>query len=132
MRLPKSIRKFNKRTINRLTGKIARSTWGPFCIIRHKGRRSGAQYETPIIAIPKGSDFIIALTYGPEVDWYQNIRAAGQCAIVWHGRTYEIDKIEPMHVRAARPYFPAFELAILRLMGTDHYVRLIGRNGENG
>ena len=124
MKFPSSVRYFNKRFLNRLTGKIARSSGGPFTIIRHVGRRSGKPYETPIIAIPTADSFVIALTYGPAVDWYRNVLAAGQCQVLWHRREYTIDTIEPMEAQAALPYFPWFERTILKLVGIQDFVRM--------
>lgn len=56
-----------KHTLNPLTRRLARSSLGPFSIIRHVGRRSGKLYETPIIVAPHRGGFVIELTYGPEV-----------------------------------------------------------------
>ena len=125
MKLPSRLRYFNKRVLNRVTGQVARSSWGPFCIIHHVGRRSGKPYETTIIAIPTAGSFVIALTYGPDVDWFRNIRAAGGCKILWHRQLYTIEKIEPMESRTALPYFPGFERMILRLVGIQHFVRMV-------
>lgn len=124
MKFPNGLRSFNRRYLNRLTGKIAHSAWGPFCIVYHVGRRSGKTYETPIIAIPEADGFVIALTYGANVDWFRNVSAAGRCEILWHQRAYAIDKIEPMTVEAALPHFPWLERRILRLVGIQDFVRL--------
>jgi deazaflavin-dependent oxidoreductase (nitroreductase family) len=125
VKFPKGLRYFNKHVLNRITGQAARSSWGPFCIIYHVGRRSGKPYETTIIAIPTAGSFVIALTYGPDVDWFRNIRAAGGCKILWHRQLYTIEKIEPMESRTALPYFPGFERMILRLVGIQHFVRMV-------
>ena len=63
------IRFFNKRFLNRLFLKFAGVSRTPFAVIRHVGRRSGKPYETPIIVMPVSGGFVVALTYGPEVDW---------------------------------------------------------------
>jgi deazaflavin-dependent oxidoreductase (nitroreductase family) len=118
------MRNFNKRFLNRLTGKIAHSAWGPFSVIYHTGRRSGKAYETPIIAIPAEDSFVVALTYGPDVDWYRNVVSAGTCRILYHRREYVIGKIETMETKTANPYFPLPERMILRLVGTRHFVRM--------
>jgi deazaflavin-dependent oxidoreductase (nitroreductase family) len=122
MKFPSGIRYFNKYVLNRLTGKIARSSWGPFSIVYHVGRRSGKPYETTIIAIPTAASFIVALTYGPDVDWFRNVTAAGRCKILWHSRVYPIEKIEALEVETALPYFPAFERTILQWVGIQDFV----------
>jgi deazaflavin-dependent oxidoreductase (nitroreductase family) len=132
MKFPKGARAFNKRFLNRLTGRIARSSWGPFSVIYHTGRRSGKSYQTPIIAIPIADGFVVALTYGPDVDWYRNVSSAGQCRILWHRHESVIVKIEPMVTKTAIPYFPVFERKVLRLIGTEHFVKLIKQTATSG
>ncbi|MEA4908541.1 MAG: nitroreductase family deazaflavin-dependent oxidoreductase [Anaerolineaceae bacterium] len=124
MRFPDRVRYLNKRYLNRLTLRLARSTWGPFAVVYHVGRRSGRPYQTPIIAIPAPDGFVVALTYGPEVDWYRNVLAAGGCRIGRHGRETLIAGVEPLAVQAALPYFPWMERTVLRLAGTQDFVRL--------
>ncbi len=118
------MRQFNKNVINRLTGKIARSAHGPFVIIQHTGRKSGKPFETPIIAILTGDSFVVALTYGPEVDWYKNISAAGKCGILRHKKHYAIRSIESLDPSAALAYFPAPERGILRTVGIHDFIKL--------
>src|SRR4051794_19962533 len=98
MVLPKlisdKIRVFNKHILNRFFRLFAGSSQTPFAIVRHVGRRSNKPYETPIIVQPVDDGFVIALTYGPQVDWYRNILAVGACEIRWHGEDYKIDSFE--------------------------------------
>ena len=75
-RLPSRIRIFNKYVTNRLLRVFANLSLGPFAILRHVGRRSGKPYETVIWVWPLEEGFVIALTYGPKVDWYRNLQAA--------------------------------------------------------
>jgi deazaflavin-dependent oxidoreductase (nitroreductase family) len=119
-----NLRTFNKHVTNRLTGVLARNGVGPFALVCHVGWRSGTPYETPIIVIPVEGGFMIALTYGPEVDWYRNVLAAGGCRIRWRGSEYIIDDVRPVDAEAARRMFPQPERAVLRLLGTDHFVRM--------
>src|SRR5205085_13377 len=79
-----------KHTLNPLTRRLARSSFGPFSIVQHVGRHSGKQYETPIIVAPLNDGFVIELTYGPNVDWHKNVLAAGGCRIIWHGKQFAI------------------------------------------
>lgn len=119
-----NLRIFNKHVTNRLLVPLARSGAGPFALVCHVGRRSGAPYETPIIVIPVDGGFMIALTYGPGVDWYRNVLAAGGCRIWWHGREYIVGDVRPVDPAAARRVFPQPERLVLRLLGTDHFVQM--------
>src|SRR6266536_5748462 len=87
-KLPNRIRFFNKYVTNRLLRGFAKLSHGPFAIIRHVGRRSGKPYETVIWAWQLGEGFVIALTYGPEVDWYRKTRAVRGGTLVSHKRVY--------------------------------------------
>lgn len=110
-----------KYTLNPLTRRIARSSYGPFAIVRHVGRYSGKSYETPIIARPGEDGFIIELTYGYDVDWHKNVLAAGGCTLIWHGKAHVIDTIEPLDTELGRAAFSPSQQLILRLLRRKDY-----------
>ncbi len=118
------IRTFNKHVINPVLSRLARVSIGPFAVIQHVGRRSGKQYATPIVVEPFGADIVIALTYGPEVDWYRNVRAAGRCTLLWHGETYALEHLEQLAPEKALSAFPMLARLILRTVGVQHFVRM--------
>ena len=118
------IRAFNKHYFNRLVRRFAGVSRTPFALIRHIGRRSGKPYETPIIVMPQGNGFVIALTYGPEVDWYRNVQAAGEATLLWHNQEYALKQPEPIDVRTGLSAFPMPFRQILGLLGTQHFVRM--------
>jgi deazaflavin-dependent oxidoreductase (nitroreductase family) len=113
-----------KYTLNPLTRRLAHSPFGPFSLIRHVGRRSGKQYETPVIVGLAADGFVIELTYGYDVDWYKNVLAAGRCTIVWHGKDYAIDKIEPLDTETGMSAFPLLARLILRAIRRQHFVKM--------
>jgi len=119
---------FLKKYFNPLTLKMARSSHGPFAIVRHVGRKSGCQYETPIIVQPAGSDFVFELTYGAEVDWYKNVRAAGKCILFWHGKDYRIDEIETLEAGSGRAAFPLPERLVIRALGLKQFFKMKTRD----
>jgi hypothetical protein len=119
---------FLKHYFNPLTRKIAYSSFGPFAIVRHVGRRSGKQYETPIIVQPFEDGFVIELTYGPQVDWYKNVLAAGGCTIYRHRKDYVINKIEPLDTRVGIAAFPLPERLILSVAGMKHFVKMTSQH----
>jgi deazaflavin-dependent oxidoreductase (nitroreductase family) len=115
-------------TLNRVTSQIARSGHGPFSLIRHVGRKSGRTYETPVILATAPEGFIAELTYGPNVNWYRNVVAAGGCVVVHHGVEYHVTHIEPCGAERGRSAYPApFRIVLkaagrseFRLLRTDH------------
>ena len=61
----------------------------PWAVVLHRGRRSGRDYRTPVLAFRRGRTLIIALLYGEESDWLRNLRA-GPGRVVRLGRTTEL------------------------------------------
>jgi len=69
------IAKFNKHVTNKVF--LLFAGWvAPFAIVHHKGRHSGKNYRTPVLAFPTETGFLFALTYGRKVDWVRNLMAA--------------------------------------------------------
>ena len=95
--------------------------------MRHVGRKSGKQYETPIIVQPTAGGFVIELTYGPGVDWYRNVRAAGGCGcgIRFHGVEHTITGFEDMDAAAGLAAFSPGQQRILRLLRREHFVKFL-------
>jgi deazaflavin-dependent oxidoreductase (nitroreductase family) len=115
--LPDRIRTFNKYVTNRLLRGFTNCSRGPFAIIHHVGRRSGKPYETVIWVWHTAEGFVIALTYGPNVDWYRNMLAAGGGTVFWHRRLYTVSKPEPIDANTALLAFPALFRLIFRTFG---------------
>jgi len=118
------VRYFNKAFLNKVLGRLAGTPHSPFAVVLHRGRKSGKAYQTPIIVAPVKDGFIIALTYGPKVDWFRNILAAGKCRLQWHGQQVDIDKIDSIAPNIARPALPAFEKIMLGILGIQDFAKM--------
>ncbi|GIM89058.1 nitroreductase family deazaflavin-dependent oxidoreductase [Paractinoplanes toevensis] len=105
-----------KHSLNRVTVPLARSGRGPFALVRHVGRRSGRPYETPLLLARLGDDFVAELTYGPDVDWYRNVVAAGHCQVITGGIVHEIDRIEILPADDGLRAFGNPAAVVLRLL----------------
>jgi len=106
-----------RHTINPLAMRAARSGRGPFSIVRHVGRRSGAAYETPLILAEVPQGFVAELTYGDRVAWYRNLVAAGgRCEVLHRGTTYAIDRMDPLETAAGLRAFGAPRNVVLRVL----------------
>ena len=84
------IRVINKHVTNKILIHISGKQFGHFAILSHVGRKSGKIYRIPIIAEPLDNGFVIALTYGKKVDWYENVLANGGCSLRWKGKDYTL------------------------------------------
>lgn len=113
------------RTLNRATLRLARAGVGPFTIVRHRGRRSGRTFETPIIVAPLGRDFVAELTYGEGVQWYRNVVAAGGCELVRGPRTARVVAVERMTAAEGLAAFGRPQRLVLRLLRRREFRRFV-------
>lgn len=120
----KRLRIFVKHFVNPILRNVAHTSHGPFALLCHVGRRSGKTYEIPIMVWRVEDGFVIALTYGPHVDWLRNLQAAGQGRLRWHKQEYVFRNPEFIDAKAALPALPSFIKQILRLHGTREFVKL--------
>ena len=79
MRFPVWFENFQIRYINPVAVPLARFMPG-ITVIRHRGRKSGRQFETPVSAYRKGDTVAIMLAHG-KTNWVKNILAAGEADI---------------------------------------------------
>jgi deazaflavin-dependent oxidoreductase (nitroreductase family) len=76
-------------------------------VVRHRGRRSGVDYETPVTALATDTGFVIALPYGRTSDWLKNVLAAGSATIVNEGQTFDVDRPEIVPMEEVAEHFSA-------------------------
>jgi len=91
-------------------------------IIRHIGRTSGTEYETPVGPFATEDGFVIALPYGTSPDWLKNVLVAGSAVIVHEGETYAVDRPEIINAAAALDYVPPGEQTSLRIFNVDEFL----------
>lgn len=96
----------------------------PLAVIHHVGRRSGSQRATPVMAFRTARGVVIALTYGPDVDWLRNVLAAGRARLVQGGRTTALVAPVLLHGAAGARLMPWWVRVALRTLRVDDYVEL--------
>jgi deazaflavin-dependent oxidoreductase (nitroreductase family) len=123
-----AIRRFNKRIFNPAMMHLAGRRYWFADVLHHKGRRSGKQYATPVIAFRIDAGFVIPLTYGERVDWLKNVLAEGGTTIETKGETYVVVEPEVMDIPAVLPLLPALWRLLARFLmrtsGVDRCLRL--------
>ena len=113
------IRRFNRRTLNSLTLEIAGNRLGVYASLKHVGRRSAHEYSTPVVARPLGDGFVVPLPYGSDVDWCQNVLAAGKCTLPWNEHEYSLEKPELIKPSEALGAFPLSQRIIFSVGGSN-------------
>jgi deazaflavin-dependent oxidoreductase (nitroreductase family) len=116
------LRRFTARFVNPVTRLVA--PWLPgFAVVIHVGRRSHRAYRTPMNVFRRGDQYYFALTYGSDVDWLKNVRAAGGCEIETGGRTVRLVEPELIEDRELR-FLPFPARLIERWNGVTEVVRM--------
>ena len=93
-------------------------------ILRHRGRRSGRTYASPLGMRPDGDAFFMPLTLGENAGWYRNVIASGSATVTYLGRSYAVRDPEVVDYPAAKHAFPRYERLQFRLLGINQYLRL--------
>ena len=122
MPVPLAVGKLNRVGLNHLTRPILRHLPG-FAVVRHRGRTSGREYQTPVNLFRTDGGFVIALTYGPRTDWVKNVLAAGGCTLETRGT--RIACTAPRLYRdPSRQHIRPVENAVLGLIGVEDFLEL--------
>jgi deazaflavin-dependent oxidoreductase (nitroreductase family) len=115
------LRKFNRAILNPISRALIAGRV-PFCsLLYHIGRRSGREYAAPVTAVMKDGYIYIPLTYGPDTDWYLNVRAAGSCRVKIKGKVYSAGNPEQVDAEGAAAAFPNNSRARIKL---NRFLRL--------
>jgi deazaflavin-dependent oxidoreductase (nitroreductase family) len=122
MPIPRTVARWNKVGLNRLTRQLAPQVPGLGVVI-HRGRRSGREYRTPVNVFRDNGKVRIALTYGADSDWVKNVLAAGGCRL--HTRGHYLDLTAPHLVHdPERGAIHPPQRAVLRLLGVSDFLDL--------
>jgi deazaflavin-dependent oxidoreductase (nitroreductase family) len=122
MPLPRALARFNRRVTNRIGRNVA--GWAPGAgNIVHRGRRSGRSYRTPVAVFRRPGGVAIALTYGPNAEWVQNVLAAGG-AVLERGHRQTRLTNPRIVLDPARSFVPPLVRAALLLLDTDVFLLL--------
>jgi deazaflavin-dependent oxidoreductase (nitroreductase family) len=113
------------RVLNPLIIRFAGGWWFPmFSVLRHRGRRSGQMYATPISAMPRGDFFWLGLTFGEDAAWARNILAAGDCDLRYRGADYHLAEPAVLDASAVRSDLPPLMGFGLAMLGVPKVLRM--------
>jgi deazaflavin-dependent oxidoreductase (nitroreductase family) len=121
MPLPETLARLNQRVTNRITRPFAARLPG-FAVLHHTGRVTGESYPTPLNAWRKGTEVVVALTYGDEVDWLANARATPPSTMVMGGVSFRVGRPRDLGTESGMDAMPAFVRPLLRALGVTGFV----------
>jgi len=125
--LPGWLARLNRRVTNPALRPLA-GRLPSFGIVLHRGRRTGRVYRTPVNAFPHGDGFLIALTYGRDVDWVKNVVAEGGCRLIHRGHGADLIDPRVLPLREDTRSIPGWIRRILRTLGVSEVLHLRPRN----
>ena len=94
----------------------------PLANVHHVGRRSGEAYRTPILALSVEEGIVTPLPYGTDVDWCQNVVAAGRYEIQIFGRRVAVENPRIVDAETALPLLPRLLRPGLKLLHLPGYL----------
>jgi deazaflavin-dependent oxidoreductase (nitroreductase family) len=104
--------------------------WLPsFAIISYRGRKSGKTYRTPMNVFRDGEDYLFALTYGSDVQWVQNVLAAGEADLQIRNKIIHLTSPE-LFVDAARRLMPLPVRVVLGFARVSEFLRMRPAAGQ--
>ena len=104
--------------------KTAGKDGATYSVVRHRGRTSGREYETPVGVVETAEGFLIALPYGSETNWVRNVLAGGSAQIVHQGKTWNADQPAIVPMRDVVESFGSSDRRAFRLFGVRECLRL--------
>jgi deazaflavin-dependent oxidoreductase (nitroreductase family) len=114
----------SKKVMNPMQMRSAGTPGAYASIVQHRGRISGAEYETPVGVVAEGDAFLIALPYGSRAQWLRNVLAAGSATLVHEGITYDVDRPEVIALATVAERFSASDRGLFRWLRVEECLRL--------
>ena len=113
--------------LNGVVAQIAGRRYVPlYILLRHRGRRSGRAYATPVVGLRVPGGIAIPMAFGEGADWYRNIVAAGAATLRRHGIEQAVTEPNAIDPDSATSPFPNWQKAVFRALGVRRFLYLRG------
>lgn len=123
MPFPRWLARVNSRFTNRLLGHLALRAPGMGVIV-HVGRKTQRRYRTPVVVFPRNNRLIIALTYGRNAEWVQNVLARNGCDLETTNCKLRLFEPRVFHDEQ-RQEMPVFVRLFLGLLHVSDFIEFI-------
>ena len=113
------------RNFNKVAAKLAGHRFLPlWALVRHRGRKSGKSYETPIAVVGSTSNAVyIGLPWGRRTDWVRNLETGGG-TLAWKGRTFAVAEPAFVNKDEVLAEISGLRREVTRRWTLDDYLRL--------
>lgn len=122
-RFRRKLARFNRTVANPAVRMVA-GRLPPLAIIRHRGRTTGRDFATPVLAFRTPDGLVVGVLYGTVSDWVRNFQAAGGGKVQRGGTVREYRQPRLIGRDEALQLVPAVVGGPLRALGVHHFLRL--------
>jgi deazaflavin-dependent oxidoreductase (nitroreductase family) len=114
--------------LNRFVTRIAGRRYVPlYVLLRHRGRRSGHAYATPVVGMRVPGGVAIPMAFGEGADWYRNIVASGGATIRQDGSEHQLTDPGAIDPDSDASPFPKWQRPVFRALGIRRFLFLRGQ-----
>jgi deazaflavin-dependent oxidoreductase (nitroreductase family) len=122
-RLRRKLARFNRAVANPVVRMVA-GRLPPLAIIRHRGRTTGRDFATPVLAFRAADGLVVGVLYGTVSDWVRNLQAAGGGQVQRAGTLHDYEQPRLIGRDEGLQLVPALSRGAFRALGVRHFLRL--------
>ena len=115
MILPVWLENFQIKYINPVMSPLAKKLPG-FTVVKHRGRKSGKQFETTVNSFRKGDVLAIGLLHG-KTNWVKNVLAAGEADMCVSGTDLHVVNPRVLPAGTVDPSLPRIAQLVAKRSG---------------
>ncbi len=115
MIFPVWLENFQIKYINPVMSPLAKKLPG-FTVVKHRGRKSGKQFETTVNSFRKGDVLAIGLLHG-KTNWVKNVLAAGEADMCVSGTDLHVVNPRVLPARTVDPSLPRIAQLVAKRSG---------------
>ena len=120
---PRAFARFNRKVANPVVRLVA--GWlPPLAIIRHRGRTTGREFATPVLAFTTPEGLVVGVLYGTTSDWVNNLLVAGHAQVKRRGKVRECRQPRLVSANEGLRLVPAIVRGPYRALGVRNFVQL--------
>jgi deazaflavin-dependent oxidoreductase (nitroreductase family) len=120
---PRSFARFNRVVANPVIRRFAGSI-GPLTLVKHRGRRTGRTYATPVMSFTTHGGLVVGVMYGRRSDWVRNVLATGPVEVTRRGRTDRYQSARLLGQGEGLLLLPGVLRGPFRVLRVRHFVYL--------
>jgi deazaflavin-dependent oxidoreductase (nitroreductase family) len=120
---PRSFARSNRVVANPVIRRFAGSI-GPLTLVKHRGRKTGRTYTTPVMSFTTHGGLVVGVMYGRRSDWVRNVLAGGAVEVKRRGRTDRYQSARLLGQGEGLHLLPSMLRGTFRLLRVRHFVYL--------